>query len=169
MNSLLIKKYSNKDIIFLLSSFLIFFVKKEIWGENIDENELSIINEYILSEGYDDNIFNYIDMDFLLESIIENNSINCNIDENKLRIYLSNFIIKNKVFTFNSEAYRLEISNYDVENLRKKLETYMKMEKIPHYNSSIHIQKVTLLTNEYKSKGGEVVELFKKNNKCSIM
>ena len=168
MNSL-IRKYTEKDILFLLSSFLVFYVKKEIWGMSINEEEYLIVKEFILSNGYDDNILNYIYIDFLLESIIENNAINISLDNEKLRSYLSKYINKNKVYLFNHNEYKLELKKYETEKLIEKIEKYLKMEKIPHRYDSIHIQKVILLTDEYKSRDKELLELFKKNNKCLIM
>lgn len=168
MNNL-IKKYNKKDIFFLLSRFLVLYVKGEIWGNNINQTEMDIINEYIISKGYDDNILSYINIEFLCEAIIENNSIDENIDDERLRIYLLNFIFKEKIQPFNSENYQIEVTCYSVEKLREKLEIYLKMENIPHSNNSIHIQKLNILTNEYKSKGGEVIKLFESNNRCLIM
>ena len=168
MNKSSIKKYSNKDIIFLLSTFLVFYVKKNIWNISIDENELLIIKEFILSKGYDNNIYHYINLNDLLESVVENNTINEDILDNNLRSYLSNFINKNNLSEFNINDYKLEIEGYSQDLIKEKIEIYLKMRNIPHHSHSIHVQKVNLLTELYKKKGGKVIDIIK-TNKCCIM
>lgn len=167
MNQSLIKKYSDKDIIFLLSTFLVFYVKKNIWNIVVDETELLIIKESILSKGYDDEIYSYINLNDLLECLVENNTITEEIDNNNLRSYLSNFINKN-ICEFDLNNYKLEIENYSQDLIKEKIEIYLKMRNIPHYSNSIHIQKVILLTELYKKRGGEIIDIIK-NNECCIM
>ena len=168
MNQTLIKKYNNKDINFLLTKFLVFYVKKNIWDITIDENELLIIKEFILSNGYDNNIYNYINLNDIVESLVENNTINENLPENNLTSYLSNFINKNNINEFNLNDYKLEIEDYSLDLIKEKIEIYLKMKHIPHHSNSIHIQKVNLLTELYKKRGGLIFDIIK-DNKCHIM
>lgn len=168
MNKSLIKKYSDKDIIFLLSTFLVFYVKKNVWNLGINENELLIIKEFILSKGYDDNVYSYLNLTDLLESIVENNTIDENIADDNLRTYLSNFINKNNIREFNLNDYKLEIESYSQDLIKEKIELYLKMRNVPHHSKSIHVQKVNLLTDIYKKRGGDILDIIK-NNKCCIM